>query len=348
MSPLRILILSDGRPGHYHLSEGIAAAIGRRRATEIIRTDVRRRGPGRLAAMLVNRGTPPARVLSLIHGLDHQRVPKVDLIVSAGAETLAANISLAKLTGALNIFYGSLRQFRGEDFSLVLSSYAQHASHPRVAVALKPSPLDPDTLRLQGRQSRPGPDRPPGIAGLLIGGDAGGISYRGSDWKKLLGFLEVSHETLGMRWVVSNSRRTAPEVSDALTGWARRREGPIEAFIDVRGAGSGTLAQVFEQAEMVLVTDDSSSMVSEAIWVRRPVLGVAPERCRFTPEEQGYRTFLAERGWYRSLPIAALTPDQVLATISEVVPLAENPLDRLAGLLSERLPQLFAEGVKQP
>ena len=89
-------------------------------------------------------------------------------------------------------------------------------------------------------------------------------------------------------------------------------------------------------------------MVSEAIWVRRPVLGVAPEHCRFTPEEQGYRAFLAERGWYRSLPIAALTPDQVLSTISEVMPLKENPLDLLAALLAERLPQLFAEAVTQP
>ena len=348
MASIRVLILSDGRPGHYHLSEGIAAAIARRRAVEIAWCDTRRRGwPGRVLAMLVNRATDPARILQIVYGLDHERLPKAGLVISAGAETLAANICIARLTGTPNIFYGSLRQFHAEDFALVLSSYAGQASHPRVAMALKPSPLDPDTLPSRAGQPRPGPGHPPRIAGLLIGGDAGAIRYRADDWKQLMGFLEASHEAIGTRWIVSNSRRTAPEVSDALQGWARRREGPIEAFIDVRSAGAGTLFKIFEQAELIVCTDDSSSMVSEAVWARCPVLGVTPERCRFTPEEQGYRSFLIESGWYRSLPIAGLAPDRFLSTVGEISPLRENPLDRLAGLLAERLPQVFG-GVAEP
>jgi mitochondrial fission protein ELM1 len=345
MAFLPVLILSDGRPGHYHLSEGIVAAIARRRPVEIAWCEARRGGwPGRLVAMLVNRDTPSARILRVVYGLDHERVAKAALIVSAGAETLAANICLARLTGTPNIFYGSLRQFRAEDFALVLSSYAPRIPHPRIAMALKPSRLDPDALAKRGPQPRLGPGLPPGLAALLIGGDAGAVRYRDADWKKLLGFLETSHEVLGTRWIVSNSRRTVVEVSDALEGWARRREGPIESFIDVRSAGAGTLLEVFEQAAVVVCTDDSSSMVSEAIWARLPVLGVSPERCRFTPEEEGYRSFLKERGWYRSVPIAGLTPDDFLSKIAEITPMSDNPLDRLADLLADRLPQLFAGG----
>jgi mitochondrial fission protein ELM1 len=346
MASLPVLILSDGRPGHTHLSEGIVAAFARRRPVKIAWCEARRLGwPGRLLAMLVNRDTPAARILSMVYGLDHERVAKAGLIVSAGAETLAANICLARLTGTPNIFYGSLRQFRAEDFALVLSSYPPPAPHPRIAMTLKPSRLDPDTLASRTPQPRPGPGRPPRVAGLLIGGDAGTIRYRDADWKKLLGFLETSHEVLGTRWIVSNSRRTSAEVGDALEGWARRREGPIESFIDVRSAGTDTLLKVFEQAPVIVCTDDSSSMVSEAIWARLPVLGVSPERCRFTPEEEGYRSFLMQRGWYRSVPIAALTPDDFLSRIGEITPMSDNPLDRLADLLADRLPQLFASGV---
>jgi mitochondrial fission protein ELM1 len=344
MASLPVLILSDGRPGHYHLSEGIVAAIARRRPVEIAWCEARRRGwPGRLLAMLVNRDTPPARILHMVYGLDHEPMAKAGLIVSAGAETLAANICLARLTGTPNIFYGSLRQFRPEDFALVLSSYAPHVPHPRMVMALKPSRLDPDTLARRPPYPRLGPGHPPRLAGLLIGGDAGTIRYRDTDWKRLLGFLETSHELLGTRWIVSNSRRTTGEVSDALVGWARRREGPIESFIDVRSAGAGTLLRVFEQAPVIVCTDDSSSMVSEAIWARLPVLGVTPEHCPFTPEEEGYRSFLTESGWYRSVPIGGLTPDDFLSRIGEITPMSDNPLDRLANLLVERLPQLFAE-----
>jgi mitochondrial fission protein ELM1 len=349
MASIRVLILSDSRPGHYHLSEGIAAAIARRRAVEIAWCDVRRRGwPGWLLARLVNRDTDPAWILKFVYGLDHAWLPKAGLVLSAGAETLAANICIARLTHTPNIFYGSLRRFRPEDFALVLSSYAQHASHSRIAMTLKPSRLDPDTLPVRAKRPRLGPAEPPRIAGLLIGGDAGAIRYQDTDWKKLLAFIETSHEALGTRWIVSNSRRTAPEVSDALDNWARRREGPIEKFIDVRSSGPGTLFKVFEQAELIVCTDDSSSMVSEAIWARLPVLGVTPERCRFTPEEEGYRSFLIASGWCRSIPIAALTLDQFLSAAGEVTPLSENPLDRLAGLLRERLPELFAKAANGP
>jgi len=344
MASLPILILSDGRPGHYHLSEGIAAAIARRRPVAIAWCEARRRAwSGRLLALLVNRQFSPARILGTVFGIDPGRIAKPKLIISAGAETLAANICLARLTGAVNIFYGSLRQFRPDDFALVLSSYAHGPSHPRVAAALKPSKLDPDRLARTGDRP-PGPGRPPRLGGLLIGGDAGPIRYGEADWKKLFGFLEASHEALGTRWIVSNSRRTAPEVSDAVQGWARRREGPIESFIDVRRAGAGSLVDVFVRAQAVLCTDDSSSMVSEAIWARLPVLGVRPQQCRFTPEEEGYRRFLSDNGWYRTEPIAALTPALFLARIGEVSPMTDNPLDRLAGLLAERLPQLFDDG----
>jgi mitochondrial fission protein ELM1 len=341
MASIRILILSDGRPGHYHLSEGIAAAIARRRPVEIVRHDIRRRGwPGRLLAMLVNRNTSPARLLRVVYGLHESRLPKADLIVSAGAETLAASICIARLTGAPNIFYGSLRRFLPEDFALVLTSYAQASMQPRHVLALKPSELDPDTLPTRTR--RPGPGRPPSLAGLLIGGDSGAIRYLDGDWKKLFGFLEASHAAHGTRWIVSNSRRTSPTVSEALHKWAPRPECPIHEFIDVRASGAGTLLKVFQQAEAIVCTGDSSSMVSEAIWARLPVLGVTPERHRFTPEEEAYRSFLIGSGWCRSTPIAALTPEVFLAALGEITPLKDNPLDRLAGLLAERLPQVFA------
>ena len=49
MADLRILLLSDGRPGHFHLSEGVVAAIERRRAVDCTRLRIDRKKliPGR-------------------------------------------------------------------------------------------------------------------------------------------------------------------------------------------------------------------------------------------------------------------------------------------------------------
>jgi hypothetical protein len=343
MRPLIALLLSDGRPGHYHLSDGIVAAIGRKRPVELVRVDVRRGPwPGRLLAAVTNQDWPPQHILRLVYGIKADGLPRADVIVSAGAETLAANVAAARLLGAPNIFYGSLRAFRETDFALNLTSYAPAESATRQVMALKPSPLDPDTLPPRPERAKPGPNAPPAVVGLLIGGNSGSFRYEQPDWESLFRLVRAMHARHGTRWIISNSRRTGDGVSDLFAAAARGPGGPVLEFIDVRRHGAGTLRSVFERAEIIVCTEDSSSMLSEAIATRLPVLGVTPQRFGFSDEERGYRIFLMERGWCRTLPLAELEPERFLAEAALVTPMAHNPLDRLAGLLEERLPGLFA------
>ena len=167
---MKLLLLSDGRPGHANLSEGIVAALARNRLATIERMDVSRgRWPGPVAALSTRSILPDERILSMIYGIEPATLPAADIVVSAGSETLAANICVARLLGAQNVFYGSLRQYRASDFTLVLTSYAQSVKAPNIVQAMKPSALDPDTIPLvQFEQS-------PRRLGLLIGGPQTGF-----------------------------------------------------------------------------------------------------------------------------------------------------------------------------
>jgi mitochondrial fission protein ELM1 len=343
MPPLKALLLSDGRPGHYHLAEGILAAAARRREIEVVRLEVRRPRwlPGRLLSWLTNGGVAPARVLSFAYGVDAARLPPADLVVSAGGDTLAANVAAAKLLGAANIFYGSLRRYRPEDFSLALTSYARQATRPNQLMTLKPSPADPDLLLRAAPASRPGPGRPPRLAGLLIGGSAGAIQFSRGDWEHLIAFLTSQHHADATRWIVSNSRRTPEGISDALERLSLAAGGPLEEFIDVRKTGAGTLGGLFARSEAILCTADSSSMLSEAVWLRRPALAIVPELSSLSSDERGYRAYLEANGWARELSVAELSPERFLAELGRLKPLAANPLDLLAAALAERLPALF-------
>ena len=120
-------------------------------------------------------------------------------------------------------------------------------------------------------------------------------------------------------------------------------ESVIARFIDSRTQGPGTLPEIFARAEIIVCTEDSSTMISEAVSARLPVVGVAPRAHRFTDEEQAYRSFLIGNGWCRVLPIADLTPDALASVLSEIEPMQENPLDALAAKLKERLPGLFSD-----
>ena len=344
MRPLSVLLISDDRPGHYHLSEGVVAAISRLRPVKVVRLAVQRRGwiPTRTLAQLMGAGVPAGTMLRAGYGIDPKTLPDADLIVSAGGETLVPNAAIARLKNATNIFCGSLRRLPPEAFSLVVSSYAKHADIPRHIVALKPSGFDPGKLKTARIANPSGRQMPPRLAGALIGGNSGLFRYQQADWQDLLHFLQASFAAHGTRWLVSTSRRSPNGVADDLAAMACRPDSPIAEFIDFRTAGPGTLTRVFEQAEVILCTEDSSTMISEAVCACLPVVGVAPRHHSFEDKERGYRDYMRDNGWSRSLLLAELTPERFVAELGNIRPLQENHLDRLAGTLRERLPLLFA------
>lgn len=301
---------------------------------------VRRRCSGRPLSLLCNIGFPPGWLLRSAYGLSPSKIAPADLIVSAGAETLGASIAISRLTGAPNIFYGTLRSYSQEALRLVLTSYPSHANRPRHVMVLKPSALSLEALACRPDRLLPG--AVPHTLGLLIGGDSGECWFAAEDWAKLMDFIEHSHRALGVRWVISNSRRTPACVSDDIATRAAVGTAAIAAFIDVRRAGHGTLRGVLEQAQAIVCTDDSSTMISECISAGLAVVGVRPRRTVLKPGEQGYRSYLSDNGWYRSVAISDLAPGRLLDELARIRPLTEDPLDQLAGVVRENLPELFA------
>ena len=340
MTPLRALLLADKKPGHYTLAEGILAAIARKRDVKVFRIDVHRPVwmPGRLLSSLVNRGLASEYILRSIYGIDPD-LEQTDLIVSAGGNTLAANIAAARITGAKNIFYGSLRRYRPEDFSLVMTSYPSRAGLPHHFMTLKPSALDPDDIPpFQADTSQC--DLPSSI-GLIVGGNSGTISFRTADWDRLIGFINQCNRDYGTEFIVANAPRTPDIVSDRFASLLGTCEGPITSFLDIRQVGPGTLPQLLRQVPAVIVTADSSTMVSEAVWARRAVVSVAPQDFALPVQELEYRDWLADNNWVRQLPISELNPLKLQKALSGLAPLQRNPLDALAEQIEERLPDLF-------
>jgi uncharacterized protein len=344
LTPLKVIFLADTRPGHYHLAQGVIAALRRLRPVEVTRIEVIRKWivPTRwLRSRIKSKGFFPPRMLRMAYRIDANALPKADLVVSAGGETQMPNICVARFLGVSSIFCGALLRGLGpENFDLVISSYDKDAGSDRHVIVLKPSAIDPDALGRPAVVPRYGPELHPRLAGLLVGGKAGPFRYRVEEWERLLGFIAEIAKAWGTRWLVSTSRRTPAAVADRIAELAKD-DSIVACFIDYRTAGPGTLPEIFGKAEVIICTEDSSTMISEAVSARLPVVGVAPAAHRFTDEEQDYRSFLIRNGWCRVLPIAALTPASFASALSEIEPIKQNPLDALAAKLKERLPELF-------
>lgn len=347
--PIRILLLSDGRPGHYHLAEGVCAALGRLRPVAVTTVSVvrRRQAVTRLLIVGLRSGlATPAMVLRAGYGVSAARLPAADLVISAGGDTIAANVAAARHLKVANIFCGTLRHATPAEVTLTVSSYVQHSRLPGHIVCLKPTAMDPQTLGRPDVIPTFGPEHPPGIAALLIGGDSGLFHYEPEEWRNLLAFMPLLHATHGTRWLVSTSRRTPDWVADAVLA-AGADGSAVAEVLDYRTAGPGTLPRLMARADAVLCTEDSSTMVSETIAARLPVVGVAPRRHSFKKEEADYRNLMIERGWARFVPLSELSPDRLLTELARVKPLAGNHLTMLAEQLAERLP-LADRGGQRP
>lgn len=342
MSPIKVILFADHRPGHYHVSEGVVKALGRVADVDCTRIDIQRRKllPNRFMRSLLKRGTSPEKLIGLGYRFKTSELPEADLIVSSGGETLIANIATARLLGAQNIFCGSLRKLAPENFSLVLTSYDRLENEPRHAIVLKPNTMDPDALGRGGALPEFSLEAPPRRVACLIGGDSGYFTFTEEEWRGLADRLKDISRAYGMKWLISTSRRTGDLAGDIFAELAQD-EGVVERFVDYRTAGPGTLPDILARADAVLCTADSSSMVSEAVSARQPVIGIRPAVSGYKPEEAEYLDFMAARNWCRFFDLGEFDATLFMSALGEITPTQENHLDMLAGVLQTRLPDLF-------
>lgn len=326
---MKVLLLRDKKPGHFHQVEGLALVIARMTNTEVARLDVRPRALAqgelrkRYSAFFA---ANPQRWLRLLYRIDPSGLERPDAIIGSGRPTISAGIMLSRLFGAPFIYSGHIDGYDTSDVALQLVNTPRNAHEPRSALTPIPGMIDPDRLRPR-RMLGTAADLAGARASLLIGGDAHTHRYMETDWSALVDFVRESADVLGLRWQVSTSRRSpktlGPEFERLL------QAGTIEAFIDYRAAGAGS-ADALYGADVVVVTEDSASMVSEGIAAQRPVIVLRPQRA----EKSEVITTLAARGELAVLPMATVTPALFSSALFRVRVGDDDPRDILARALA--------------
>lgn len=323
-----ILLLSDGRPGHFRQSEAIATALGRSRTVTVERIELTiRRGVPKALVPRLARLLPPALFLRAVHGLDATAMRRPDVIVSAGGSTLGANAAMARLLGAPNVFCGSVRGLDPRSFALILLPYPSAAAIERVKVLPKPTSLDPDRLP-KPRPIAVAADLAGARACILIGGPTPSAAFDWEDWAGIARLIATLVSDRGMTVTLVTSRRTPAEAYRAIDDLVARAPAGI-AFVDYRATGAGSIDQAIGSADLVFVTADSMSMMTEAALSRRPAIALLPRKRGPHRDDEAVR-LLETRRLLATAAIASLKSDDLPALIGGLVPMATNHLDELA------------------
>ncbi|MGJ8633100.1 MAG: mitochondrial fission ELM1 family protein [Luteolibacter sp.] len=228
---LQILVVSDGKPGHENQSLGLAEAMGRRVVADVhlLKLDMGKGMIGRMRAALV----------------DSVDFPKPDYVIGAGHGTHLPLLRVAGKYGASSICLMRPSLPMGWFTWCVVPGH--DFRKPRVAKNLIVSKGAPNRV-VRGTGERKGKL-------LLIGGPS---KIHGYDEKRLVG--RIREIVVGDGWGVADSRRTPetflPALMEALPG--------VEVFPHVE-MEKGWLARKLGEVEEVWVTEDSVSMIYEAL-----------------------------------------------------------------------------------
>ena len=326
--PIRILVLADDKPGHFNQSKGVVAALSRHRSIEMDWQDIKLPA-NRLTSsisgfrrFLSHSIKPKPRLIELVAGA---KVPveKPDLIVSAGGATLPANIFLARHFDVPNIFCGTIRKIPADAFQAILVPYKQFENTPPYIVALKPCNIDPDKTF---------PARSKSSILFLLGGDCKTHHYTKQDWDTLLKIITEACESSTSTFdnvVVCNSRRTDDYVSDQLIALSKRL--PSLIYHDYRKTGAFNIEEELIQASFVVVSEDSNSMITEAVCSQSPLCVYQPESRNLSGLEESYIRNLETDG---RLARIALDHNSTFSELKnrahDLNVLAENHFDILA------------------
>ena len=273
---LKICLLSDNKKGHLIKSEGIIYALSL--VTEIkISTFQVAWKIGFLRRILlitkILRDLLPTKLC-----LNNFKDLNYDLIVSAGGATEWINARLSKDLKVKNIFIGSLRHCKKEDFSfLAIDRYKNYPGYIEIPVV--PNAINKDEIKSLGEEYYP--DKSYKIFSVLIGGNGSGIKWTPKSFRPIFDkFLEMAKANQ-IKLIFLTSRRTPRFIERTIEScWKDSPEilkSPKESHpLELKNDRNHYLATL-GVADNLFISEDSASMISEAISAGKKVFSFKPQ-----------------------------------------------------------------------
>ena len=250
----KILVLSDGKPGHVNQSIAFANLLGRPFETVGVRF---RRRPFKLLSYLFD------RVGVYLPSLLRWDPPEGPFcaVVSAGSETYYANKVLARRLGVPSVAIMLPRGYR-LDFDLII---AQEHDHPPVKENIRTLPVNLCHVEPRGVFRPREGER---YVALVVGGPNPVYGYDRERFRETLDAVFSGFP--GYRIVVTTSRRTPADIEEEIDRY------PFEEKIFYSRNPVNPIPDYLASCEYVFITADSTSMISEAVTFGRARIEIIP------------------------------------------------------------------------
>lgn len=304
---MKVVILSDKKPGHYKQSLGI---VDKMPECQTVWVEIQFRHKWRdnllRVFMCVFGGAP--RSTSLIHTLlQWSLVPEsyhaliqlqtADIILSTGSSVAAVNLLFGRILGAKTVTCRRPSPVGTRYFDLAILpmiSWHQASRKDNICRTIGvPNPISPALLNAKREQLKEElhvSDCP--RIGVLLGGTDRHETITIEDAEWLSEICEATAERMNAQIFVTTSRRTPPEVTEHLISTVKHTDWcPFFITPDTSSELEDSYQAILALSDLLIVTADSFSMVCEAASSGRSVvvLTLSEESARLPKRYEVYR-----------------------------------------------------------
>jgi lauroyl/myristoyl acyltransferase/mitochondrial fission protein ELM1 len=349
-----ILILSDGKPGHYNQSLGIMdrmrdvlvktiqVKFKRKWRDNLLRVSARILGGVKLPRDLIKAMLQWAMESS--SAAEILRAGCFEAILSTGSSVAAPNLLLGQLTGAKTAVCTRPSPVGISHFDLaILPAHTRSRRHANNAVETLgvPNRITPEYVNQAGahlvRELEIGERLR--IIGLLLGGDDRHYSIPPGMVSALCDILLDVCQEIDFHIILTTSRRTAPESEHVIREKVLGNPLCCLAILASEPQQENPVPGILGVSQVTIVTEDSFSMVCEAASSGRKIIILEVERKKQGHlKRQKVYQLLTERGYTKTVDMSNLKSvimDSIVATeIPRALDDAQTAADALRELIS--------------
>ena len=275
----KILIVSDGIPGHFNQSKGVALMLSETYECNIAINEISwrfyaLRSACTLIAKFLLRFNIKNIARSILWMYSPVNIQGYDLVIAAGGNTMPVSAAIKLAYSVPVIQLGSPRGLHSSMFS-ALVTVEKYFDHPSNIVAtVSPNLYSPALCSVAAQK-----DNFAEHILFLIGGEGTGYSYTTNEWESMLTAIQALGSKTSLPITVVTSRRTPPEIEDLLQARLKNILSNFSAWFH-HGDKNFNLAALLGSATNIFVTEDSTMMISESISSGKPVTTLYPSNIK--------------------------------------------------------------------
>ncbi len=300
-----VWIINEGSPGHVSQSIGFTDILKQLyplKTIEVFGCTTLRGWQRHLVRYCIGKKgrSIPRKWLSKIADI---RVPanaeKPDLIVSSGGKSVFAAHAFASLYKVPYIFVGERKPYPCDWFHAVFSPVAAEVNENTYLIDFIPTPVTPELIAEKGQAEER-------TWCMIIGGKSRSYPFNDQDWAALAQGMNHLAERENIQWLLTTSRRTGAEAEKIL-----QRELTPQVIKDAIWWATEPRRELYEfiaRSEILFVTQDSITMVTEAIASGRPVITIDHPQAQYSEKsvQKSYFTSLIEKKYVQPVLVSEL------------------------------------------